>query len=132
MGVSSLDSINYWIQWDNVTTDGKYSLSSKTLANVTLSLSASAANPGPRDTVIYTITYNNTGDGIAANVLISAPVPALTTYAAGSIKVNGTPKPDLSAGITVGSVINLNLGTLLGVPITPGLNGSIEYKVVIN
>ncbi len=132
MGVSSLDSINYWVQWDNVTTDGKYSLSSKTLANVTLSLSASAANPGPRDTVIYTITYNNTGDGIAANVLISAPVPALTTYAAGSIKVNGTPKPDLSAGITVGSVINLNLGTLLGVPITPGLNGSIEYKVVIN
>lgn len=133
LGAHSNDPTNNWVQWDSVTTMGQFSLSSRTVANVVLSLAADVTNPGPNDQATYTVSYNNTGDGDATNVLFVAPIPTNTTYVPESIIVNGTPKPDATSGITINpSAISINLSTLLGSPVVPGASGTIVYKVVFN
>ena len=129
IGVSSNDAVANWVQWDSVTSVGRFSLSSRTITNVVLSLAANATNPGPQDTVTYTITYNNSGDGSATNFIVIAPIPTgTTTYVPGSVVLNGTPTPDGTGGVTVNSTaITINLSTLTG-----GSSGTIVYKVVIN
>ena len=133
LGVSSNDNTNNWVQWDTITTVGKFSLSSRTVANLSLLLTANATNPAPGDIVSYTISYNNTGDGSATNVLVGALIPSVTSYALGSITVNGVETPDATSGITIyPNTISFNLSTLLGGSIPPSSSGTIVYKVVIN
>jgi len=43
-----------------------------------------AAEAAPGETVIFTITYANTGDEAATNVVVSDPVPEGTAYVPGS------------------------------------------------
>ena len=135
LGMTAADStVNDWVQYTGVTTVGTWSMSSTTVPNIVLALAASAVNPAPGDTVIYTISYSNTGDGSATNTVVSASTPLHTTYVANSVTVNSVAKTDASDGdgVTVSSgSITVNLATIVGT-IGPGGNGTITYKVIIN
>ncbi len=72
------------------------------------------ANAAPGDTIIYTITYANTGPGIAYDVTITEFYPADVTY------VIANPLP--TAGDNV-----WDLGDL-----APGVNGAITITVTVN
>lgn len=133
LGASSNNTTSNWVQFDSVTTFSTFSLSSRTLTNIAMTLTADVTHPAPGDQVMYTISYNNSGDGYASNFIVAAPVPLNTTYVPGSINVDGTPKADGAPGISVTpSLININLSTILGHPIWPGSSGNITYKVSIN
>jgi len=134
LGATSIDSVNYWVENTGVTTVGTWSLSSTTVPNIVLTLAASAANPVPGDTVTYTISYSNTGDGSATNTVVSASTPFHTSYVANSVTVNTVPKTDAADadGVSVSSGnITVNLATVVGT-IAPGGNGTITYRVTIN
>ncbi len=51
------------------------------------------------ETLRYTITVKNVGNGDATNVVLRDPVPVNTTYVAGSTTLNGAAVPD-SAGLS--------------------------------
>jgi uncharacterized repeat protein (TIGR01451 family) len=57
---------------------------------IALTLSADKATALPSQVVAYTIRYTNTGTADASNVEIVLPVPAHTTYVAGSASMGGT------------------------------------------
>lgn len=89
----------------------------------------------PTATLRYTITVTVTGSGTALNVVITDPIPANTTYAAGTLKLNGAPLSDTSGndagdvgGTTVGTV-TVNLGPLTSVPADLK---TITFDVTIN
>lgn len=52
--------------------------------NVQLTLSVDKTQVLPGDTLTYTVTYRNTGDDAASNVVVTCPIPANTTYVTGS------------------------------------------------
>jgi uncharacterized repeat protein (TIGR01451 family) len=133
-GAIANNTTNNWVQCDTVNVVGVFSLSSHTVPNIVLTLSQNLANPGPGEQVTYTITYNNTGDGDATNVLVTSNAPANTTYVAGSVTFNGSPKTDAADadGVTVSAgAITVDVNAIMGI-VTPGGTGTITYKVVIN
>lgn len=99
----------------------------------------------PGDTLIYTITYTNTGSGNANSIVISDASPTNTTYLAGSVQINNsangsifTSKTDLDNSsddevIVSGGTVTASLGTvgprLLGAATH---TGQIRFKVKIN
>jgi Icc protein len=61
-----------------------YSVPSSSNPQLSLTLTSNKSTAAPSDTVTYTITYKNNGAGAASNDVISLPVPANTTFVAGS------------------------------------------------
>jgi len=73
------------------------------------------SNPIVGATVTYTLTFTVGGTGSVDNGLISDPIPANTSYVAGSLTLNGAPLTDgadADAGRFTGSAIEVSLGTL--------------------
>ena len=82
----------------------------------------------PGATIEYTITVDNTGAQDATTVTLSDPIPANTTYVAGSITVNAASVAD--AGRTVGTpvtAISLDPGV-----IAAGASAEVTFRVTIN
>ncbi len=75
------------------------------VGNVQLDLVKSAAvndqfggsQPVPGATIVYTVTVTATGTGTAVNSVFRDPIPANTTYVAGSILLNGASLTDTPA-----------------------------------
>jgi uncharacterized repeat protein (TIGR01451 family) len=69
-------------------------------------------------TLRYTITVTVSGTGAATGVRIVDPVPANTTYTAGSLRLNGAPLSDAGGddagdvGATAPNTVTVNLGNL--------------------
>ncbi len=61
-----------------------YSVPSSTNPLLSLSLAPNKTTVLSGDTITYTITYSNKGSGTATNDVITLPVPANTTFVAGS------------------------------------------------
>jgi len=109
---------------------------------------ADTANPGPCDTIIYTIEYKNIGSKDAKNVIITDSIPDNTTFDSGTNSnacINGaddddcTGDPDLS-GIFVdfdaaNNVVRFRVGTgadgTNGGTVAPGESGWVTFKVTI-
>ena len=82
----------------------------------------------PGATIEYTIAVSNTGAQAATTVTLSDPIPANTTYVAGSITVNAVSVAD--AGRTVGNPvtsISLDPGA-----IAAGGSATVTFRVTIN
>ena len=83
-------------------------------------------------TLRYTIAVTVAGSGTAVGVVISDPIPANTTYTAGTLKLNGAPLTD-AAGDDVGNVgggpvtVTVSLGNLTSVDVK-----TITFDVTIN
>ena len=84
----------------------------------------------PGAIVTYTLTATVGGTGSLANLRVSDPIPADTTYEPGSITLDGTPLTDAAdgdAGRLDGSDIEVALGTVAG-----GDAHVISFKVKID
>jgi len=79
----------------------------------------------PGETLRYTITVRNTGNGPAANVTLRDAVPANTTYLASSTTLNGAPVAD--AG---GQSALLNGMPINSLPV--GTTATITFDVIVN
>ncbi len=129
-GATSSNTANNWVEQTGLTYTGAFSLSSRTIANMVLSLNQSATNPSPGDQVTYTVNYSNDGDGSSTSTLVTAAAPSNTSYVASSTQVNSVSKTDAADAdeVTVsGSTISVNLGT-----VTVGSSGTITYRVIVN
>ncbi len=95
--------------------DGKYAVIAKDGANTTigfrvLSTAASivksatvidrtgGSQPASGATIRYTLYVSTTGSGTAFGVVVTDPIPANTTYTAGTLKLNGTLLSDTADG----------------------------------
>jgi uncharacterized repeat protein (TIGR01451 family) len=74
--------------------------------DVTVTKSTSAIDAVVGDVVTYTILITNNGLSPVNNVVMTDPVPAGTSFIAGSVTVDGTPRPTANpnVGITVGTI----------------------------
>ena len=59
-----------------------------------------AAEAAPGETVIFTITYENTGDEAATNVVVNDPIPEGTAYIPGSATETGEVTFSIDGGKT--------------------------------
>jgi uncharacterized repeat protein (TIGR01451 family) len=90
--------------------------------------SADRPTPLPGDTVLYTITFSNTGTGIATNVVLLDSIPLHTAYIPQSVTLDGSPQTDEADadGVTVDAqAIQV---TITG-EIRPGQGGTVRFKV---
>ncbi len=93
----------------------------------------SGTQPIPGATITYQVVVTATGSGAALNAVFSDPIPASTTYVAGSLRLNGATLTD-AADADVGSFaaaparVAVNLGDLTAAagPQT------IDFRVTIN
>lgn len=79
------------------TTTAKYQVVNVTVSVVkaqTVSDQYAGTQPIPGATIRYSITVTVTGTGTAVGVVITDPIPANTTYTAGTLKLNGAPLTD--------------------------------------
>jgi len=88
--------------------------------NLKLTLAVDKSTAVPGETLTYTITYQNTGNADATSVLISAPIPANTTYIVGSASAGGT--YDSSANVVRWSIPSVQ----------PGASGMLSFKVKVD
>lgn len=74
--------------------------------NVTVLKATNAVDAVSGDTITYTITVTNNGFEPVNNVQMVDPLPAGVTFIAGSVAVNGAPRPSDSpnSGISVGTI----------------------------
>ncbi len=108
---------------------GAVSLKPALYPNMVLTLVQNNGTPPPGTTVVYTINYQNTGDGQAGNSLVSLPAPPNTSFVADGVVLNGVPKtdvPDADEVTRSGSTITVNLGA-----VAAGAGGTLSYTVVI-
>jgi uncharacterized repeat protein (TIGR01451 family) len=88
------------------------------------------ANETPGATITYTLTATVTGTGSLANVRIADPIPTGTSYAPGSIALEGSALSDAAdadAGQFTGSGIAVSLGSLAA-----GATRTVTFKVKID
>lgn len=105
-------------------------------ASVAFVKSATVADPFggttqvPGATITYTLTATVSGDGSVANLRISDPIPAGTTYKPGTITLDGgslSDAGDADAGRFDGSAVNVTLGT-----VAAGADHDITFQVEID
>jgi uncharacterized repeat protein (TIGR01451 family) len=88
-----------------------------TTPNISLTLAVDKTEALPGDTLTYTITYRNTGDGNANSVTVTSPLPANTTYVVGSGGAY-----DAAARTVVWNVPT----------IAPGASGMLTFKATVD
>jgi uncharacterized repeat protein (TIGR01451 family) len=97
-GVGGVDAV-VGLSGAQATQSGTYIVSNIALAavktqTVTDQFGGNRAIPGA--TITYTVVITPTGSGTAATATFIDNIPANTTYAAGSLRLNGTAQTDLS------------------------------------
>jgi uncharacterized repeat protein (TIGR01451 family) len=105
-------------------------------AAISFNKSATVADPwggttqAPGATITYTLTATVSGTGSLSNVRIGDPVPVGTSFAPGSITLDGatlSDADDADAGRFTGSAIAVGLGTLAS-----GASRTVTFKVKID
>lgn len=92
-----------------------------TAPNVTVDKSTTTTATTVGDTIEYTVNVTNAGITSVTDASFSDPIPAGTTFVAGSVTVNGTPVPDANPATGVA------LGT-----IAPGITVPVTFQVVVD
>lgn len=84
----------------------------------------------PGATATYSIVATVSGTGSVSNLVVTDPIPAGTSYAAGSLKLNGGALTDQTgddAGQAGGSGISVNLGTMAS-----GASRTVSFSVTLD
>jgi len=100
-------------------------------------------DPHPGATLRYTLNVNIAGNVAVDNLIINDPIPANTTYTAGSILLNGAVQTDViddpvdfSRAIDILSLpvvsIEVDLGQNNSVSVAPGITNVINFEVTID
>ena len=104
--------------------------------NLTLSKGLDDLNGGSvetGDTLLYTLTFRNTGNATANGVVITDTPDTDTTYTAGTITLGGVIKTDASDAdeadynVTIANTITVNAGN-----VADGDSVTVTYKVTVN
>jgi uncharacterized repeat protein (TIGR01451 family) len=106
----------------------KASVSFVKSASVADAFGGSAAAPG--STITYSLVATVSGSGSVANLRVSDPVPAGTSYKPGSLTLEGTPltdSADADSGSFTGTAIDVGLGT-----VAAGTIKTITFQVKID
>jgi uncharacterized repeat protein (TIGR01451 family) len=107
-------------------------VSKKEKTELSILNSASKVTPFPGDTITYTITYHNIGSSPAQDVVISNPIPALTTYvensAAGEMAEVSIDRKKV-APPQQGEVTGVNWKVTKR--INPGEEGTVSFKAIV-
>lgn len=110
-------------------------VTSQAVINVTKAISVSSGAPGT--TVTYTLTYTNTGNAAASNVVLADFLPTGMTYVPGSALLNGAATTDLvAAGSVVGDMFDYGV-TVAGritaiVPtVAAGQSGQLTFNATV-
>jgi uncharacterized repeat protein (TIGR01451 family) len=91
------------------------------------------SQPIPGAAITYQIVVTATGTGVALGALVNDPIPANTTYVAGSLRLNSAPLTDAADGdagsfVLVPAHVSVSLGDL-----TSGAGPqTIDFRVQIN
>lgn len=88
-----------------------------TIPQINLVKTADKADTSVGETLTYTITYENTGNQTATQIVITDPLPVSTSYVAGSAT---------NSGSLVGSAIVWNIAS-----VASGQKGSLSFQVKI-
>jgi uncharacterized repeat protein (TIGR01451 family) len=113
--------------------DGYYRVARASVAFVKSAVTADAfggTSAAPGSTITYTLAATVSGSGSLANLRISDPVPAGTTYQPGSLTLEGAPLTDAAdadPGSFTGTAINVGLGT-----VAAGATRTITFQVKID
>ena len=113
--------------------DGYYRVARASVAFVKSAAVADAfggAAALPGSTITYTLAATVSGTGSLANLKVSDPMPAGTTYKPGSLTLEGAPLTDAAdadSGSFTGTAINVGLGTLAA-----GATRTITFQVKID
>jgi uncharacterized repeat protein (TIGR01451 family) len=83
--------------------------------NIALTMTCDRTTANPGDVITYNISYKNSGAGSASNVVLSAPVPANSTYISGS------------GGTLLSGSIKWTVSSLAS-----GGTGSVSFQVKVN
>ena len=103
---------------------------------VTLNKSADTSRVGPDQTITFSLDYANAGGITQTHVLITDPIPAFTTYVAGSATSVAdvlTPTYSIDGGTTYQTTEPVNPATVTHlrwelVELTPGMNGTTSFQ----
>jgi len=89
--------------------------------------------PIPGAAIAYQIVVTATGTGIATGVAFTDPIPASTTYVAGSLRLNGAPLTD-AADADTGSFVLAPARVAVGLGNLTSAAGpqTIDFRVTIN
>ncbi len=100
---------------------------------LTLDKAVDKASAQPGETLTYTITITNVGDGLATGVVLVDAIPANTTYVAGSITLNGPGQTDAKED-DYADYNWTNAGAITVTPpnMAPGDTVIITFQVTIN
>jgi len=131
----ALDSTRFTVtsRTDSSVTGNVSAYTTARAPNVTITKTVSVVGGGaniPGATLVYTITFSNSGTGNATSVIATDTIPVHTTYSLGTILYNDQPRTDGVDGDNaqiVNGVLMVNIGTLLG-----NSSGTIKFKVTIN
>lgn len=113
--------------------DGYYRVAKASVAFVKSAAVADAfggAAAAPGSTVTYTLAATVSGTGSLANLRVSDPVPAGTTYKPGSLTLEGAPltdSADADSGSFTGTAIDVGLGT-----VAAGATRTVTFQVKID
>lgn len=87
------------------------------------------SNPVPGATITYRLVATVTGAGNLNNVVISDPIPASTTYTAGSLTLEAAPLTD-AADADVGSFNGTQIRAAIGT-VPAGQSRTVTFKVLV-
>ena len=113
--------------------DGYYAVAAAGLAFVKTAVVADpfgGATQAPGSIITYTLKATVNGSGTVNNIKVSDPIPSGTTYAVGSITLDGAPLSDADDGDTgrfTGTGISVGLGN-----VAAGATRTITFKVKID
>jgi len=94
-------------------------------ATMTVSGDLVGGNTWAGGILTYTVVITNHGPGVARDVVFTNPIPANTTYVAGSTTLNGVAQVD-------GTVFALNTLTVAIGTLQPARTATITYRVTVN
>jgi uncharacterized repeat protein (TIGR01451 family) len=124
-GTSSFNAAVFDIATDTTTVRAPNVAAVKSVAPV-------GAQP-PGTALTYTVVVTNNGNGNASAIVLTDPIPANTTYVAGSITLNGVSKTDAGdadeadVNATTAGAVTVNVGAL-----APAASATITFQVRIN
>ncbi|MFZ3194118.1 MAG: hypothetical protein WA154_13050 [Moraxellaceae bacterium] len=120
----------------NVNQD-RVTITGNAVVNVTKAANVSAVSVG--DTVEYTLTYSNTGNTTATDVIIRDLLPANVTYVANSARWSNTAPAALTDGVDAADAYSFNASTgtdgevLFTIPSLPAnTTGTLRFSVTID
>lgn len=133
-GSSDVTTVTGTSVFDNTKTDTATDTINTTAPNVSVVKSVAPAGAQPPGTVLtYTIVVTNNGSGDASSVVLTDPIPANTTYQAGTITFNGAPRTDAADAdnadynVSNPGEVTVTYGTL-----GPGASSTVTFQVKID